>query len=149
MLCVSEFVAEVSAQGEFDLITMIASLHHLPLRSTLERCRGLLAPGGRLLVVGLARQTTAPADLAWELGSAAANPVLGLLAHPRPHRGPRPAERFPVADPRETVAEIAAAAAELLGGDARVTRRIPFRYTLSWQRPAQSAQSPQPAQSGG
>lgn len=122
-----------SATGGYDLITMVASLHHLPLRATLERCRDLLLPGGKLLVVGLAKQTLRPADLAWEAGSAAANPLLGLLAHPRPYRGARPDPPFPVAEPRETVAEIAAVATQVLG-DARVERRIPFRYTLSWQQ---------------
>ena len=39
----------------FDLITMVAVLHHLPLAPALDQVRQLLAPGGRLLVVGLAR----------------------------------------------------------------------------------------------
>ncbi|ADG78126.1 Methyltransferase type 12 OS=Tsukamurella paurometabola (strain ATCC 8368 / DSM / CCUG 35730/ CIP 100753 / JCM 10117 / KCTC 9821 / NBRC 16120 / NCIMB 702349/ NCTC 13040) OX=521096 GN=Tpau_1502 PE=4 SV=1 [Tsukamurella paurometabola] len=121
------------AEGEYDLITMVAALHHLPLRESLLRCRELLAPGGRLLVVGLARQTLEPADLIWELGSAVLNPVIGVIEHPRPHRGPRPQPPFPVAAPKETVTEIASAAAGLSG--ARVTRRIPFRYTLYWTKP--------------
>ena len=44
-----------ACDGEADLITMVAVLHHLDLDDTLARIPGLLAPGGRLLVAGLAR----------------------------------------------------------------------------------------------
>ena len=75
--------------GEADLITMVAVLHHLDIDDTLARIPGLLAPGGRLLVVGLARVNALP-DLAADLISAAANPVMGLIRHPRPARPTRP-----------------------------------------------------------
>jgi len=42
-------------QDQADLITMVAVLHHLDLDATLARIPQLLAPGGRLLVVGLAK----------------------------------------------------------------------------------------------
>jgi trans-aconitate methyltransferase len=63
--------------GEVDLITMVAVLHHLDLHDTPARILGLLAPGGRLLVVGLVRVDSLP-DLAVELLLVAANPVMGL-----------------------------------------------------------------------
>jgi SAM-dependent methyltransferase len=49
--------------GAADLITMVAVLHHLDLDDSLARIPQLLAPGGRLLVVGLARpgRQSAPA----------------------------------------------------------------------------------------
>jgi SAM-dependent methyltransferase len=63
-------------------ITMIASLHHLAhergLTASLAHARGLLAPGGRLLVVGLARPS-GPADYAVDAVSVLANPVMGLV----------------------------------------------------------------------
>lgn len=122
-----------AAEGKYDLITMVAALHHLPLRETLRRSRELLEPGGRLLVVGLARQTLEPVDTVWELSSAVLNPVIGAIKHPLPYLGERPGPPFPVADPEETVAQIAAVARDELPG-ARIDRRIPFRYTLSWTR---------------
>jgi D-arabinose 1-dehydrogenase-like Zn-dependent alcohol dehydrogenase len=76
-----QFAAAAGA-GEADLITMVAVLHHLRLDDTLARIPGLLAPGGRLLVVGLARADSLP-DLAVDLVSAAANPVVGVIKHPR------------------------------------------------------------------
>ena len=52
-----EEFAEAGGDGDgpADLITMVAVLHHLDLDDTLARIPALLAPGGRLLVVGLAK----------------------------------------------------------------------------------------------
>jgi SAM-dependent methyltransferase len=132
----AEFASAAGA-GEADLITMVAVLHHLDLSETLERIPELLAPGGRLLVVGLAR-VSSPADLVVDLLSAAANPVVGLIRHPRPARAPhgpaagRPV--MPVRAPATTLAEIAAAARTRLPG-AALRRRLFFRYTLRWDKP--------------
>jgi SAM-dependent methyltransferase len=49
------------AGATFDLVTAYASIHHMPLEPALRRMAVLLRPGGRLLVVGLARDRLAPA----------------------------------------------------------------------------------------
>jgi SAM-dependent methyltransferase len=135
--CAFEHFASAAGDGEADLITMVAVLHHLCLDDTLARIPGLLAPGGRLLVVGLARVNSLP-DLAVELISAAANPVMGLIKHPRPARsadGPEPGQPvMPVRDPATTLTEITAAARAHLPG-ATLRRRLFFRYTLRWDKP--------------
>jgi SAM-dependent methyltransferase len=139
--CGFEQFASAAGDGKADLITMVAVLHHLCLDDTLARIPGLLAPGGRLLVVGLARVNSLP-DLAVDLISAAANPVMGLIKHPRPAR---PADEaaagqpvMPVRDPATTLAEITAAAGAHLPG-ATVRRRMFFRYTLLWDKPPMAA----------
>ena len=53
--CGFEEFGTAACDGEADLITMVAVLHYLDFDDTLARIPGLLAPGGRLLVVGLAR----------------------------------------------------------------------------------------------
>ena len=135
--CGFEEFASAAGHGEADLITMVAVLHHLDLDHTLARIPGLLAPGGRLLVVGLARMNSL-ADLAADLISAAMNPVIGLIKHPRPARpADRPADgqpAMPVTDPATTLAEITAAARAHLPG-ATLRRRLFFRYTLRWDKP--------------
>jgi len=132
-----EQLASAPGDGAADLITMVAVLHHLSLDDTLARIPGLLAPGGRLLVVGLARVNSLP-DLAVELISAAANPVMGLIRHPRPvgpADGPASGQPvMPVRDPATTLAEITAAARTHLPG-ATIRRRLYFRYTLRWDKP--------------
>jgi SAM-dependent methyltransferase len=135
--CGFEEFATTAGDGDADLITMVAVLHHLDLDDTLARIPGLLAPGGRLLVVGLARVNSRP-DLAVELVSAAANPVMGLIKHPRPARpreGPAADQPvMPVKDPATTLAEITASARARLPG-VTVRRRLFFRYTLRWDKP--------------
>ena len=136
--------SSAAGDGEADLITMVAVLHHMDIGDALARVPRLLAPGGRLLVVGLARVDTM-ADLAFDVVSAAANPVMGMIKHPRavrPVRPVRPPQRTPDAqpavpmmDPTTTLAEITEAArAHLPGGTVR--RRLFFRYTLRWEKPA-------------
>jgi SAM-dependent methyltransferase len=119
-----------------DLITMVAALHHLDLDDVLARIPALLAPGGRLLVVGLARPESLT-DLAFEVVSAAVNPVVGMIKHPRPVRPEATKDSRPVVpmmDPTTTFAEIAAAARAYLPGST-VRRRLFFRYTLRWEKP--------------
>jgi hypothetical protein len=82
------------------------------------RLRGLLRPGGRLLVVGCYRQVTV-ADRASDLLAVPANLVIGLLAG----RGAPAAA--PTAPARQTLREIRAAAPAAV-----VRRRLFWRYTL-------------------
>ena len=118
--------------GRYDLVTMTAVLHHLPLDETLTRIRRLLRPGGRLLVVGLARPASI-LDQAWDLMSAMLNPVFGMIKHPRA-TAPAPPP-FPVQTPMLSFDEIRAAVAVKLPG-ARIRRRLFFRYTLAWTAPS-------------
>jgi 2-polyprenyl-3-methyl-5-hydroxy-6-metoxy-1,4-benzoquinol methylase len=123
--------------GRADLITMVAVLHHLDLDDTLARIPRLVEPGGRLLVVGLARAESL-ADLAFDVVSSAANPVTGMIKHPRPARVLQPAldrePAMPMMDPATTLAEITKAASAHLPGST-VRRRLFFRYTLRWEKP--------------
>jgi SAM-dependent methyltransferase len=134
--CGFEQFAAAAGDGEADLITMVAVLHHLRLDDTLAQIPALLAPGGRLLVVGLARPDSL-ADWAVELISLAANPVMGLIKHPR---RARPADRsgaerpiMPVKAANNTLTEISASARAHLPG-ATIRRHLFFRYTLRWDK---------------
>ena len=132
----ADFVS-TAADGGADLITMVAVLHHLDLDDALARITRLVAPGGRLLVVGLARPDSL-ADVAFDVVSAAANPVMGMIKHPQPVRPPERTPDtqpvVPVMDPATTFAEIAKAARAHLPGST-VRRRLFFRYTLLWEKP--------------
>ena len=121
-------------EGQYDVVTAIASLHHLPFEEALTRAKALVAPGGRLLAVGLA-QLGSPTDVAYDSASLLLNPLVGLLKHPRPVRGgPRPPD-MPVRMPIETFDEVRALAERVLPG-VRVRRRLFFRYTLAWDSSA-------------
>ena len=137
-----EQFAAAPGTAEADLITMVAVLHHLSLDDTLARIPGMLAPGGHLLVVGLARVDSLP-DFVVDLAATAANPVMGLIKHPsavragasaRAAAGRPPIPAMPVREPEATLAEITAAAGARLPG-AVIRRHLSFRYTLRWDKP--------------
>jgi ubiquinone/menaquinone biosynthesis C-methylase UbiE len=60
---VGDFMTHPFAPASFDHIASIAALHHMDETAALERMRALLAPGGTLAIIGLARNRY-PADLA-------------------------------------------------------------------------------------
>jgi len=114
-------------EGRFDLVTCVATLHHVDLAAGLRRLRGLTAPGGRLVVVGLAR-SSGPLDVALGLASVVVDPLVkparGYWEHPAP-----------VVDPEHSYDDVERVAATMLPG-ARFRRRLYYRYTLEWAAPA-------------
>jgi SAM-dependent methyltransferase len=112
--------------NSFDLITAVASLHHMAAEPALVHLRGLLAGGGVLAVIGLARSL--PID--WPLDGAAT--VLngarrlrdGYWQHPSPVLCP----------PAESYASMRCLAARVLPG-ANFKRRLYWRYTIVWTKP--------------
>lgn len=115
----------------FDLITFVAVLHHLPLRETLQTVRARLAPGGRLVVVGVARDT--PADWPWWVPSMILNPIVGLAVHPRPAPARPLHMTAPTRPADETYAQLARIIRDELPG-VRVRRGLFWRYTAVWVR---------------
>ena len=115
--------------GTFETVSCVATLHHLPLEPAMARLSELVAPGGRLIVVGLAANGSL---WDWVLSALAVLPlrVVGTLRRETPDIGvvTRP--------PRQTLAEIRAAASRMLPG-ATIRRRFYCRYTLIRDRPAQ------------
>lgn len=118
--------------GRYDVITCVAVLHHLPFDAALQRFRRHLAPGGTLVVVGLARGTSlgdhllhglaALANIAvawWKNRGRTARRPASMTARTRP-----PTMPFP---------EIVRTARRRLPG-ARLRRRLFWRYTLVWRR---------------
>jgi SAM-dependent methyltransferase len=125
------------AAGGYDAVTAISSLHHLPLRAGLSRLASLVRPGGLLAVVGLYRIAT-PADYAFEAVRVASNVAVGAGLALRGRAGKPHEAGMPVGEAQDTLAGIRAAARELTPG-AQVRRRLFWRYTLLWRRPASHA----------
>ena len=115
--------------GTFETVSCVATLHHLPLEPALARLSELVAPGGRLIVVGLAANGSL---WDWVLSALAVLPlrVVGTLRRETPDIGvvTRP--------PRQTLAEIRAAASRRLPG-ARIRRCFYYRYSLIWDCPTE------------
>ena len=111
--------------GPFDLVAAIAAIHPGDLRVALRRVRELVAPGGRLVVVGLGRRSVA--DLPWD--------AAGFVVH-RYHRARRNLwnHSAPIADPVLTNRQTWALARSELPG-ARFRRLVLFRHLLVWDAP--------------
>lgn len=112
--------------ASFDLVTAVATLHHLEARAGLRRLRELVRPGGVLAVVGLAR--SGPADLPLDLAAAAASRLLRLR---RGWHDPPSPQCWP---PPETFAAMRRIVGEELPG-AVFRRRLLWRYTVLWRSP--------------
>ncbi|AWN31258.1 class I SAM-dependent methyltransferase [Streptomyces sp. NEAU-S7GS2] len=114
--------------GGFDFLTAVAVVHHLDFTAAVHRMAGLLAPGGRLVLVGLARNRT-PLD--W-LVSGAGVPAARFLA--RRHGGKSGPPEMPVQDPAMAWGEVRRAARGCLPGS-RFRRHLLWRYSLVWDKP--------------
>ncbi|MEU3889984.1 class I SAM-dependent methyltransferase [Streptomyces sp. NPDC029041] len=116
----------------YDVITCVAVVHHLPFTEALEAFRDRLAPGGTLVIVGVAREHT-PVDHLLGLASIPLNVLMALLKN-RGRPAPRPdSMRAPTRPAGLTFPEIARQARAVLPG-ARLRRRLFWRYTLVWRR---------------
>jgi SAM-dependent methyltransferase len=107
----------------FDFVVCVAALHHMDLDAGLRRLRELTAPGGTLVVIGLAR-IVSPVDR-----------LLSILVTPFAHitRAKRGwyDHGAPMDDPHDSLATIRLAARNILPG-ALVRRRLYWRYSLEW-----------------
>ncbi|MFD7320374.1 class I SAM-dependent methyltransferase [Streptomyces sp. NPDC059875] len=119
--------------GSYDVITCVATIHHMPFAQALTRFRRHLAPGGTLVIVGLSRAQT-PVDHLLGVVAIPANAAMGWLKNQgRP--SPRPVSmtaRTRSAD--MTFDDIVREARAVLPG-ARLRRRLFWRYTLVWNQP--------------
>jgi 2-polyprenyl-3-methyl-5-hydroxy-6-metoxy-1,4-benzoquinol methylase len=131
-----DFLDLTLAPGGFDLVSAVASLHHMNTASALTRMAELLRPGGVLVVIGLARNGLSR-DLAVEV-PAAVYLRIARRGHGRSsvHRSsgepPGAPYRAPVVwPPAETYQQIRRLAGRLLPG-MRYRRHLLWRYSICW-----------------
>jgi SAM-dependent methyltransferase len=126
-----DFLLQDFEPGSFDFVCSIATLHHMDAATGLRRMSDLLRPGGRLAVVGLARLGGVrgigylPADLG------------GLVLH-RVERSRRDFRRVTaptIWPPPESYGSMRRIARTTLPG-AKFRRRLLWRYSLIWEKPA-------------
>ncbi|GAA2793525.1 class I SAM-dependent methyltransferase [Saccharopolyspora taberi] len=122
---------ELPPGGDYDVITCVATLHHLPFAETLRTLRANLAPGGRLVVLGVYQPQTI-GDWTLALMAVPANLAVGWAKSPR--GGKRPVAMTAVTRPASMpLAEIRRVAARELPG-ARIRRHLFWRYSLVFGR---------------
>ncbi len=123
---------DVPGEGQYDAVTAIAVVHHLPLAATLERMRLLLGPGGTIVIVGCYRTATRR-DYLVDLVAIPANMIVGWVKSSGASDA-RVAMSAPTAPAQMTLAEVRQVAARVLPG-AQVRRRLFWRYTLVYRPP--------------
>jgi len=121
----------------FEVITSIATLHHLPLETILPRLREALQPGGVLLILDLYTPENHPDFLL--------SGLTGMIAssfYQRWHRVPSPSaaesaawDAHGVHDVYPRLSQMRQCCATYLPG-ARVRKHLLWRYSLIWRKPA-------------
>ncbi len=114
--------------GSFDLVASVAALHHIDAEAGLRRMAELVRPGGVLALVGIAR-VCLPRDLPWVVAGGIATRLLV------PWSGYADVDAPIVWPPPDTYAETRAVAERVLPG-VEYRRRVLWRYTLVWHKPA-------------
>jgi 2-polyprenyl-3-methyl-5-hydroxy-6-metoxy-1,4-benzoquinol methylase len=113
-----------SPGSRFDLITFVASLHHMDLRTSLVKARDLLTPTGEIAVVGCAANKSVR-DWVWAV-MCVPPARFGSWWHSETRD-----VGVVVSEPREGLDEIRRVASEVLPG-ASVRRALYYRYLLRW-----------------
>jgi SAM-dependent methyltransferase len=112
--------------ASFDLVTAVASLHHMQAERALVSLRSLLRPGGVLAVIGLAGSS--PSDWPLDIAAIVPNRLRRLRSQYWHHPSPV------VRPPPESCASMRRITTRVLPG-ARFQRRLYWRYTLVWLKP--------------
>ena len=133
----AEFLAESVKPGSFDLVTAVASLHHMDAEAALRKMADVLRPGGVLVVIGLARDRSlagaaliVPAVIGnWTHRAAdalnrRANAVQSEVRYQSPVIWPPPL----------TYRQMRQLAERVLPG-VRYRRHLYWRYSLVWRKP--------------
>jgi SAM-dependent methyltransferase len=123
----ADFLTAQLPAESFDFVCFVASLHHMDQVSALAKAAEMLRPGGRVVVIGLARAAT-PHE---ELVSGLCAPIV-WFNDLRPDFGG--VGGAPITEPDLGWHETR----ELVRGalpEAAFRRRLYFRYSLSWTKP--------------
>jgi ubiquinone/menaquinone biosynthesis C-methylase UbiE len=123
---VGDFLAHPFPAESFGLISCVAALHHMDAAAALANMKQLLTPGGRLVVVGLARSELPdlPSDVAATVVNLGYRVARGYWEHPSPSMWPPP----------HTYRQIGALAEATLPG-VTCRRLLMWRYLLTWAKP--------------
>ncbi|MDV7222309.1 class I SAM-dependent methyltransferase [Streptomyces prunicolor] len=118
------------AEGTYDFVSAVAVVHHTEFEDAVARLASLLAPGGRLVIVGLAYNRT---FLDWVI-SGCGLPVSRFLA--RWNGGKLGPVGMPIEDSAMCWGEAREGVRRLLPG-ARFRRRLLWRYVAEWDKPVE------------
>lgn len=113
----------------FDAVVFVASLHHMEMRRAVQKAKALLNPGGKLLIVGLAKPSGVM-DYAVEALRVLPCAVISRMKHMKTSEE----QSIPVSYAFPAMNAVRAMARELLPG-AKLQYGLYYRYLLKWEAP--------------
>ncbi|HVH62024.1 MAG TPA: class I SAM-dependent methyltransferase [Candidatus Dormibacteraeota bacterium] len=129
-----DFLAEPLPPESFDFVVAVAAVHHMPFEAAIQRMARLLEPGGVMAVVGLARNGAPGAWGPSPVDYSRIPPALIYSWWLQLRKG-RWDSGAPIQDPEMTYGQSRGSVRRLLP-EAELQRRLLFRYTLFWRKPA-------------
>ena len=102
----------------FDFIVAVASIHHMNFRESLEKMKGLLNPGGKIVILGLYKESTV-IDLLISLAAVIPNYIMNVISTKKK-------SRMVTTEPTMTISEIKQTAKD-------TSSRIGFKRHLFWR----------------
>lgn len=132
-----DVMAYAPVPGETDCILSAAAVHHLPFIAFIAKAKTELAPGGRLIIVDLYRQST-PSDYLLSGAAAPLNFAMNLIINGRAVQSTAEREAWrqhAEHDRYMTFSDIKQQAKQLLPG-VKVKRLLFWRYVLYYVKPS-------------
>lgn len=120
--------------AHYDFVSIIATLHHMALASTLESMKRLLKPNGTLTILGLYREETV-ADHLWSM---AAIPIHNIYQHTKPGSRGHIEHQMATQQPQIGLQTIRKTMKTVLPNH-QFRRHLFWRYSVIWQKPLEKS----------
>lgn len=130
-LVTNNFLSHSFVAEQYDVVTALASIHHMDLEQALMQAKRVLRPGGTLVILGLYHKSSA-VDYGLDMVSTLAHQFLAWRN--RDNIAPASSVTVPVQAPGETFGRIQTTTNRILP-NAKIQRRLLWRYTLVWKKP--------------
>lgn len=115
------------ASEKYDFISTIASIHHMDFKPALIKMSGLLKPGGKLVILGLFRESSI-SDLFISLIAILPNLIMNTLFKDEADNSKMITTR-----PQMSIKEIKEASKDILG-DFKFRRHLFWRYSIIYEK---------------
>ena len=125
----ADFLEADLPNNTYDAIVAIASVHHMDLSEVLQKMRQLLRPSGKLLILGLYRETS----ILDYIYSAISIPINLIYLNWHRKSNEKIFDIAPTRFPQLLLPQITLVATPLIPG-CKIRRHLFWRYSLIWQK---------------
>ena len=126
----ADFLVDPLPADDYDVIVSIAALHHMDIEAALKRAKSLLRPSGKLMILGLYRESAFP-DYAYSVVSI---PLNFLLLKRHQALVQKTIAVAPIRPAHLSLKQIKKVSEVVIPGY-RLQRHLFWRYSLIWQKP--------------